>query len=94
MRRALVWLLALLLVWAGWVYLYSRPRFWAWLAMAAERTSYGARDLYNRTRADQARRGADWPRRPRHTSAPLPDASDVIDAARYFLQEQWEKRKK
>ena len=87
MKRALFWLLATFLVWEGWVYVYSRPGFWRWLALASERTSYGARDLYNRTKREQLARSGANEAVVQQSTEPLPSADNVIDAIRYFLLE-------
>ena len=88
MKRALFWLLATFLVWECWVYIYSRPRFWAWLALASERTSYGARDLYNRTKREQLARSGANEAVVQQSTEPLPDADNVIDAVMRFLKEK------
>ncbi len=89
MRRTLLWLFALFLVWRGWVYLYSRPHFWAWLAKASARASVGACDLYQRTKREQGQRDtqalAGPAARAQTATEPL-DADSVLDDIRYFLQ--------
>ncbi len=102
MRHTLVWLFALFLVWGGWVYLYSRPRFWRWLTLASKETNAWAYSLYNHSKnAQQMRNQAAAYKREQYgrgdfrlankpivqqSTEPLPDSDNVIDAIRYFLQ--------
>lgn len=88
MRRALFWLLAAFLVWEGWVYLYSRPRFWARIALVSEQVSHGARHLYNHTKQEQAARQTIANHAVKQSAEPLPDSNHVVDAVRYFLEQR------
>lgn len=60
MRRVLLWLLVSVAVWEGFVYLYSRPRFWVEIALIGERVCTGALHMYDMSSADQERRAAQW----------------------------------
>jgi hypothetical protein len=59
-RRILLWLLISACVWEGFVYLYSRPRFWEGLARVSERVGTGALHIYDMAKVDQERRAAQW----------------------------------
>lgn len=62
MRRVLLWLLISVAAWEGFVYLYSRPRFWEVMARACVRVGEVAVRIHGKTLEEQTRRareGAD-----------------------------------
>jgi len=60
MSRVLAWAGVSLALWAAYVWLATRPRFWAGLALASERVSLGAREAYNLTKLAQQDRARAW----------------------------------
>lgn len=97
MRATLTWVLMLLGVYAAVVYLFSRSRTWAMLALASERISYGARNAYNALKLrEQEERAAAWERLARQQPrrfpgiGPAPDrkpvqADDATDAVIFAI---------
>lgn len=96
--KAMTWALMLLGAYAAVVYILSRPRTWAVLALASEQVSYGARDAYAALikRRQQEERAAAWERlaqqQPRRFPGigPAPDrkpvqADDAHDAVIFAM---------
>ena len=51
MRRSLLWLLIVVALWEGFVYLSSRPHFWVQVAEVAERIGTSALRIHARAGA-------------------------------------------
>ncbi len=66
-------------LWEGFVYLWSRPRFWVKLAEAAHQVGTSALVIYHRANADKERRDA-------HAGARAGDT--VTDIEEYLRQER------
>ena len=88
MRRVVLWLLGSVALWGALVYLLSRPRTWAWLALFSERVSYASREAYNITKQTEIARLSRQEEAVRRATEPLPGSDDVIDSIRYFLEEK------
>lgn len=89
MKRLLLGLLFAAAIWECWVYLYSRPRFWATLALASERVSYGARQAFNLTKHDQEERTRAWEEfNHQHRARERAGAGDTITDIETFLRRQ------
>ncbi len=56
--RIALWLLIAVAFWEGFVYLWSRPRFWVRLAEVAHQVGTSALVIYHRAKADKERRAA------------------------------------
>lgn len=86
MKRTLLWLLFAACLWEGYVYLYTRPRFWAWLALATAQVSHGARRIYNASKTDQEQRDRKWEEF-NHAFRARPHTGDTITDIETYLKE-------